>query len=68
MLPALATAPIINIDRAVMRRFVSGLDARGAGQATIRIALHIARSVLELAVDAGALKANPAVGVKIPGP
>lgn len=66
VLPALASAPIVNLDRVVMRRFVSGLDAGGAGQATIRIALHVARSVLELAVDAGALKANPAVGVKIP--
>ena len=49
-----------------MRRFVAELDRKGAGPATIRIALHVARSVLEMAVDAGALKANPAIGVKLP--
>lgn len=66
VLPALRDARLANIDRVVLRRFVANLDARGAGASTIRIAVHVARSVLELAVDAGAIKANPAIGVKIP--
>jgi integrase len=66
VLPPLAGAPIVNLDRVALRRFVADLVQTGAGASTVRIALHVARSVLELAVDAGALKGNPAVGVKLP--
>ncbi len=43
-----------------MKRFVSDLVTGGARTDVVRISVQIARHVLGVAVDAGALKANPA--------
>ena len=66
VLPVLARAPIANLDRVALRRFVADLSNGGAGPSTIHAAMHVTRSVLELAVDAGALKGNPGVGIQLP--
>ncbi|MGH9186000.1 MAG: tyrosine-type recombinase/integrase, partial [Acidimicrobiales bacterium] len=66
VLPAFGQAQVGLVDRATMRRFVSELTARGAGPDTVRVAVQVARSVLEVALDAGAIKANPARGLSVP--
>lgn len=66
VLPHLGRARIAELDRVALRRWVAELTKAGAGPSTTRVAAHVARSVLELAVDGGALKANPASGLKTP--
>ena len=68
VLPALASAPIGNLDRPAMRRFVGELVSRGAGASTVYAAVKVARLVLGVALDAGAIKANPAIGLRLPRP
>lgn len=66
VLPVLAKAQIGAVDRTTMRRFASEMTGNGAGPDVVRIALHVARSVFEVALEAGAIKANPASGVRLP--
>ncbi len=68
VLPALGATPIGSVDRAVMRRFVSELIERGAGVSTLHAAVKVARLVLGVAVEGGAIKANPAAGLRLPRP
>ena len=68
VLPTLATAPVGSIDRPTMKRFANDLVEGGAGPDVVRIAVQVARSVLGVAVDAGALKANPATALKLARP
>ncbi len=68
VLPLLAAAPVGSIDKPAMKRFASELTAGGAGVDTIRIAMQVARHVLGVAVDAGALKANPATAMRLARP
>jgi integrase len=51
-----------------MKRFANDLVEGGAGTDVVRIAVQVARSVLGVAVDAGALKANPATALKLARP
>jgi integrase len=60
VLPVLGETPVGSVDRPAMKRFTSDLTARGAGPDVVRVAAQVARHVLAVAVDAGALKANPA--------
>ena len=48
-----------------MKRFTSDLTAGGAGPDVVRLAAQVARHVLAVAVDAGALKANPASSLRL---
>lgn len=66
VLPALQSTPVGNVDRSTVRRFASDLTAKGCKPDVVRIAVHVARSVLEVAVEAGAIKANPVRGVRLP--
>lgn len=68
VLPLLETAPIATIDRPAMKRFVSDLVTGGAKTDVVRISVQIARHVLGVAVDAGALKANPASSLRLARP
>lgn len=68
VLPLLETAPIATIDRPAMKRFVSDLVTGGAGTDVVRIPVQMARHVLGIAVDAGALKANPATALRLARP
>ena len=68
VLPLLETAPIATIDRPAMKRFVSDLVTGGARTDVVRISVQIARHVLGVAVDAGALKANPATALRLARP
>lgn len=66
VVPYLGKAKIADLDRVMLRRWIADLDKDGASPATISRAVHVGRSILDLAVDAGALKANPAIGLKTP--
>lgn len=68
VLPALGTTPVAAIDRSAMKRFTSDMTAEGAGPDTIRLAVQVARHVLSVAVEGGALKANPATALRLARP
>jgi integrase len=65
VLPVLGDAPVGSIDRPAMKTFTSDLTEGGAGPDVVRIAAQVARHVLAVAVDAGALKANPASALRL---
>jgi integrase len=65
VLPFFADEPIGAIDRSAVRGFLSAMRAKGLAPATIKKAWIVLRLVLAVAVDAGALKANPCDGVKL---
>lgn len=65
VLPVLGDASVGSIDRPTMKRFTSDLTAGGAGPDVVRLAAQVARHVLAVAVDAGALKANPASSLRL---
>ena len=67
VLPTFATRPVGGISRTDARDFRSALVARGLAPATVKGAFDAFRRVLELAVDAGVLCANPAVLRRKPG-
>jgi len=66
VLPHLGAAPVGNLDRPAMRRFAADLFDGGAGASTVHAALKIARLVLGVALDGGAIKGNPAMGLRLP--
>lgn len=66
VLPYLGAAPVGNLDRPAMRRFAADLFDAGAGASTVHAALKIARLVLGVALDAGAIKGNPAMDLRLP--
>lgn len=68
VLPALGTAPVAMIDRAAMKRFTNDLASAGARPDVVRIAVQVARHVLAVAVEGGALKANPATALRLARP
>jgi integrase len=65
VLPFFGDDPIGSIDRIAARRFLSTMRAKGLAPATIKKAWIVLRLVLAVAVEAGALKANPCDGVKL---
>ncbi|MFN0027366.1 MAG: tyrosine-type recombinase/integrase [Acidimicrobiales bacterium] len=66
VLPVLGRWPIGSIDQAVVRRFIAELVASGAGARLVHGALQTVRHVATTAQGAGALRANPCDGVKVP--
>lgn len=68
VLPAFGTAPVGTIDRLKVQRYVASLADAGASPGSIRKVYAVVKMVLDAAVDAKALKANPAVGVRLPRP
>ena len=68
VLPLLGDVPVATIDRSAMKRFTSELVGAGRGPDVVRIAVQVARHVLAVAVDAGALKANPATALRLARP
>lgn len=53
------------VDRPAMKTFTSNLAAGGASPDVVRIAAQVACHVLAVAVNAGALKANPASALRL---
>ena len=65
VLPVFVDVPVESIDRAFVRRYIVTLTEKGAGPSTIHSATQIVRSVLDVAVDDGALKENPARNLRL---
>jgi integrase len=68
VLPVFGETPVGAIDRMDMRRFAAALMERGIGASTLHAAVKVARLVLGVAVDGGAIKANPAMQLRLPRP
>ena len=68
VLPALGAARVGDLDRPTMKKLVSQLTTRGAGASTTSAALKVVRLVLGTALEAGAIKGNPAMGLRLPRP
>jgi len=66
VLPFFGQAAIAELEQRHVQQFVSAMTARGAAAGTVHKAYRIAKSVLDTAVGSGALKTNPAMGVKLP--
>jgi integrase len=64
--PTFDRTPIGAIDRSLVEEFVAELTARGLASKTIANTALVLRLVLQEAVDGGALKENPASGLKLP--
>lgn len=65
VLPRFGGVAVGRIDRLDVREFVAELQAAGAASGTVRAARKVLRLVLNGAVEAGAIKANPCDGVRL---
>ncbi len=65
VLPLLGDAKVGTLDRSAIRRFTSQLAEGGAGPAVVQVAVQVTRHVLNLAVEGGALRANPALALRL---
>lgn len=66
VLPIWGERPIGSIDRADVREWVADLTAEGLSSKRVRNIVSILALVLELAIDAGALRENPARRIRLP--
>lgn len=64
--PRWSTTEVANIRRADVQAWVADLHAAGKGESLITQAVGVLRLVLQHAVDAGLLLANPAKEIRIP--
>jgi integrase len=60
VLPMLGDVAVANLDKAMVRGFVADIRRLGKSQGTVDGCMKVLRLVLGYAVDAGAIKANPA--------
>ena len=65
VLPYFGGRQIGTIDTSAIRTFLADLEASGAAVGTRRAARKVLRLVLANAVEGGALKSNPSVGVRL---
>ncbi len=63
--PRFDRTPIGSIDRTVVKEFVAELAARGLAAKSIANTALVLRLVLQEAVEAGALRENPATGLRL---
>lgn len=66
MLPEFGDVQVARIDRPMIRRFLAELIVKGKGPGTVKNALNVIKPVLNVAVEAGALRSNPARGISGP--
>lgn len=66
--PALGSLPIGAVDRAAVKGMVAGMMEKGYAPATIRQTCAVLRQVLDMAVEGGGLKSNPALRLKLASP
>jgi integrase len=65
VVPMLGDVAVANIDKAMVRGFAAEIRALGKSQGTVDGCLKVLRLVLGFAVDAGAIKVNPAVRLNL---
>jgi len=65
VVPMLGDVAVANIDKAMVRGFVAEIRALGKSQGTVDGCLKVLRLVLGFAVDAGAIRVNPAARLNL---
>ncbi len=68
ILPRLGDTPVADLDRPAIRRYLAELATRGVSAGNVRGVRAVLRLILGTAVDAGALAANPCMGLKVARP
>jgi integrase len=63
--PMLGDVAVANVDKAMVRGFAAEIRAQGKSQGTVDGCLKVLRLVLGFAVDAGAIKVNPATRLNL---
>ncbi len=66
VLPAFGGARVSAIEQVDIRRFIAELAASGAAAGTVRNVYRVVAQVLATAASSGAIKANPAMGIRLP--
>lgn len=66
VLPVFGKQRIASIERVDIRRFVAELTTAGKAAGTVRKTVTVLSNVFNVALDSGAVKANPCAGVKLP--
>jgi len=66
VLPRLGETPVGAIDQRRVRRFITDMLGDGVSPAQVRKAVGRLKQTLDLAVELGAIRKNPCVGVKLP--
>ncbi|MDF1556369.1 MAG: hypothetical protein P1P84_25105 [Deferrisomatales bacterium] len=64
VLPTFGELELWHVDRMAIEECVADLQASGLGHSGVRHARQVLNSMLQLAVEAGYLVANPAIGMK----
>lgn len=65
VLPAFGDVAVANLDKAMVREFVADIRTRGRSQGTVDGCVKVLRLVLGFALDAGAIKTNPATRLNL---
>lgn len=65
VLPAFGDVPVSAVDTAAVRRLMAKMLSAGSSPATATKARAVLRLVMACALEGGAIKANPCVGVKV---
>ena len=65
VLPMLGDVAVANVDKAMVRGFVAEIRGRGKSQGTVDGCVKVLRLILGFALDAGAIKANPAARLSL---
>lgn len=66
VIPELGALPVSAVDRARVKEFAARIENDGLSASTRDNAVKVLRLVLGFAVDAGAIRANPAMRLKLP--
>ncbi len=67
VLPAFGAWRVSDLDRASVRGWLSRIQADGLSPSRVRQARSVLSQVMEFAIESGAVKSNPARGVKVVG-
>ncbi len=65
VIPMLGDVAVANLDKAMVRGFVADIRRVGRSQGTVDGCVKVLRLILGYAVDAGAIKANPAARLRM---
>ena len=68
LLPRWEDARLADIDRAAVKAWVADMVAAGMGAGTVKNVVNTMKAVMSSALEGGAIKTNPCVGVRLPRP
>jgi len=68
LLPYWEHSRLTDIDRPAVKAWVANMVATGMGAGTVKNVVNTMKAVMSSAVEGGAIKVNPCVGVRLPRP